>query len=334
MPSMEHSTLPSNGTGGGRTGKVGVAVIGCGYWGLKLVRNLADNSGFSLVAVCDKDMRRLAPLRDRYPCAARTSDIKEVLGDGRVDAVVIATPATTHYRLAKQALEKGKHVMVEKPLAVSSREAQALVSLARKRRRVLLTGHTYLYSPWVVQVKKCLSRRALGRVYTVDFWRAGKNPNPDVDVFWDLAPHDISIALYWLGRRPISVRAEARGFGSNGLKEAGLISMDFPGGIWVRSHVSWLSCVKIRLSNIVGSQGILAWDDADSSEVVKMYGAQKIPAPGIPLSEPLSLECADFLRSIKTGAPPRSGVEFGLHVVRVIDAARKSLELNGLPVRP
>ena len=332
--------------------RVGVAVVGYGYWGPNLVRNFSDRPDSDLVMVCDQSPGRLAAVQRRYPAVVCTPSLDRALGDPRVEAVVLATPVSTHHPLARRALEAGKHVLVEKPLAASSSDARALVELARRKSRVLLAGHTFIYSPPVLKVKQILGRSGLGRIYTIDFSRVNLGLfQPDVNVLWDLAPHDISIALFWLGRLPVAVRAEARNFVRPSIEEVGLVSLEFPGKVWVTIHVSWLAPVKLRRVAIVGSRRMLVYDDTESDEKVKIfnrgimrnpqtfgefqltYRSGDVVSPRIDAAEPLALECADFLRCIRTGARPRSDGAFGLQVVRVLEAAQKSLKLGGARVR-
>ncbi|MBI4056802.1 MAG: Gfo/Idh/MocA family oxidoreductase [Elusimicrobia bacterium] len=332
--------------------KTGVAVVGYGYWGPNLVRSIADNPDCDLVMVCDKRTDRLAPVKNRYPSARCTGNFEEVLWNPSVEAVVLATPVSSHFPLAQRILSSGRHVLVEKPLSTSSREARALLSLAQKKRRVLMAGHTFVYSPPVRKVKELLKRGVLGKIYTMDFSRVNLGLfQPDVNVLWDLGPHDISIALYWLGKVPLTVRAEAKTFVQGKIEEVGYLSMEFPGGIWVRNHVSWLAPVKLRRVSVVGSRQMLVYDDTDPVEKVKIYnrGVLKNPetfgefqltyrsgdiySPRISSEEPLYGECADFIRAIRAGRKPESDAHFGLQVVRVLEAAQKSLKQGGKIVR-
>ncbi|MBI5246416.1 MAG: Gfo/Idh/MocA family oxidoreductase [Elusimicrobia bacterium] len=334
------------------SGKIGVAIVGYGYWGPNQVRVFTESPDAEMLLLCDKSAARRASAQRRYPALSVTGRFEDVLEDRRIRAVVIATPVSTHFDLARRALEAGKHVLVEKPLATSSREAAALIKLAKKNGLTLMVGHTFIYSPPVLKVKQLLEQKALGEVFHMDFSRVNLGLfQPDVNVLWDLGPHDVSIALYWLGRLPISVRAEARSFVRKNIEEVGYVSMEFPGGVLVHNHVSWLAPVKLRRVSITGSKKMLVYDDTASAEKVKIYdqGVLKNPktfgefqltyrsgdilSPKIDSSEPLALQCADFVESIRTGRKPRSGGDFGLQVVRVIEAAQLSLKRGGASVR-
>jgi predicted dehydrogenase len=331
---------------------VGVAIVGYGYWGPNHVRVFTESVDSHLLMLCDKSEARRASAQRRYPALRVTGRFEDALEDPRVQAVVIATPVSTHYELARRALEAGKHVLVEKPLATSSREASALLVLAKKRRLILMVGHTFVYSPPVIKVKELLERKALGDIFHMDFSRVNLGLfQPDVNVLWDLGPHDVSIALYWMGRMPVAVRAQARTFVRKDIEEVGYVTMDFPGGVLVHNHVSWLAPVKLRRVSITGSKKMLVYDDTANTEKVKIYdqGVLKNPKtfgefqltyrsgditiPKLDSSEPLALQCADFISSVRSGRKPRSSAEFGLQVVRVIEAAQKSLKRGGASVR-
>jgi len=334
------------------TGKIGVAIVGYGYWGPNQVRVFTESPDAEMLLLCDKSAARRASAQRRYPALSVTGRFEDVLEDRRIRAVVIATPVSTHFELARRALEAGKHVLVEKPLATSSREASALIALAKKKGLTLMVGHTFIYSPPVLKVKQLLEQKALGQVFHMDFSRVNLGLfQPDVNVLWDLGPHDVSIALYWLGRPPISVRAHAKSFVRKTIEEVGYVSMEFPGGVLVHNHVSWLAPVKLRRVSITGSKKMLVYDDTANAEKVKIYdqGVLKNPktfgefqltyrsgdvlSPKIDSVEPLAMQCADFVLSIRTGRKPRSSGEFGLQVVRVIEAAQASLKRGGASVR-
>jgi predicted dehydrogenase len=331
---------------------IGIAVVGYGYWGPNLARAFADHPESDLIMVCDSKSERLSMARKRYPAVICSSEIKEALRHPLVDAVVLATPVSSHYELAHRILSNGKHAFVEKPIATSVQEAKSLIQLAQRQRKVLMTGHTFVYSPSVRKVKEILQRNALGRIFYIDFSRVNLGLfQPDVNVMWDLAPHDISIALYWLGRSPISVRAWAHTFVRRSIEEVAYLSIEFSGGIWVHSHVSWLAPVKLRRVAVVGSRKMLVYDDTENVEKVKIYneGVLKNPetfgefqmtyrsgdiySPKLESKEPLALECDDFLNSIRTKSKPLSDAQFGLQVVRVLEAAQKSLIQGGKTVR-
>ncbi|MBI4386856.1 MAG: Gfo/Idh/MocA family oxidoreductase [Elusimicrobia bacterium] len=332
--------------------KIGVAIVGYGYWGPNLLRNFSENRSCRVVLVCDRRPQRLSAAQARHPGLPMTVQFDEILQNPAVDAVALATPVSTHFLLGKRVLESGRHVLIEKPMAMSPAQAQTLLSLSLRKRKTLLPGHTFLYSPPVRRVSKFIRGGTLGRVYTMDFSRVNLGLfQPDVNVLWDLASHDVAIALSWLGRLPSSVRAQARTFVRKGIEEVGHIWMDFPNRVWVHIHSSWLAPVKLRRVSVVGSKKMLVYDDTESVEKVKIYneGVLKNPksfgefqltyrtgdilSPKIDASEPLSLEVADFLDCVRTGRKPRCSAEFGLRVVRVLDAAQRSMRKGGAPVK-
>ena len=332
--------------------KIGIAIVGYGYWGPNLVRNFLENSNCKVICVCDRDEKRLTQAKRRYPSMQMTASWDSVLSNPEVDAIVIATPVSTHAALCEEALQNGKHVLVEKPLAASLRDAKRIVTLARTKRRVLMVGHTFLYSPPVLKVKELLSKKALGKIHTIDFSRVNLGLfQPDVNVIWDLAPHDISIALHWLGRDPINVRASAKSFVRKQIEEVGYLALEFPGNIWVHHHLSWLAPVKLRRVTIVGSEKMLVYDDTHTSEKVKIYdwGVLKNPStygefqltyrsgsvisPSVEPTEPLSLECADFIHAVRDGVRPISDGAFGARVVRILEAAQRSLKKHGAAIK-
>jgi predicted dehydrogenase len=329
-----------------------IALVGYGYWGPNLTRNFIENPECELAMICDKNTQRLAQVRKKYPQLQITENFQVVLNDPTIDAVIIATPVSTHFGLVEAALKKNKHVLVEKPLATSVVEAKKLAALSKKTKRVLMTGHTFLYSPPVRKVKEILKQKQLGKVFTMDFSRVNLGLfQPDVNVIWDLAPHDVSIALYWLGTKPKTVQASAKSFVRKKIEEVGYLTLEFPGNIWVHHHFSWIAPVKLRRVTIVGSKQMLVYDDTQNTEKVKLYNqgvltnptsfgefqltyrSGEISSPKIDATEPLSLECSDFITSIQKQKNPVSNADFAVEVVRILEAAQTSLAKNGIPIR-
>ncbi len=329
---------------------VQLAVIGLGYWGPNIVRCAVEVEGAQVKAVCDQSTEALAKLIRRYPGVGGTQDLDRLLEDPDINGVLLATPVSTHYELGKRCLEAGKHVMVEKPLASTVGECKALIEVAEKRGLVLMPGHTFLYSPPVVKVKELLSARELGDLYFGTSSRVNLGIHQsDVSVVKDLAPHDFSILLYWLGR-PEFVRAIGRAAIVPGTIDVVFIDLGFPGGCLVHVELSWLAPTKLRRTVLVGSEKMVVYEDT-SPEQVRIFdrGAElmepqtfgefqlsyrsgDILTPRLDADEPLRLEVEDFVGAIQDRREPRSTAELGLDVVRLIEATELSLEYNSAPV--
>ena len=334
-----------------RTKPVRVAVVGVGYWGPNLVRNLIEYDGAEVAYVCDRDPAALARVARRYPSLRTTTALDLVLGDDGVDAIAIATPVSTHHRLAGDALRAGKHVLVEKPLAASVAEAVDLIELARQRGLVLMPGHTFLYSPPVNLVCDYIAAGELGEILFVSTSRVNLGIHqPDVSVVWDLGPHDFSILRYWLGEPPTTVNAISRGCVLPSVPDIAFVNLEFPSGTIAHVELSWLAPSKLRRTTVVGSRKMVVYDDT-STEPVRLfdsgvalrdpqsfgeyrltYRTGSIVSPRVEPVEPLLLEVGDFVRSVGTGCTPRSDPDLGLDVVLTIEAAQRSLTAGGTPV--
>ena len=330
---------------------VGVAVVGLGYWGPNLLRVLGDNLDAEVRWICDLDLERLAKYRRRHPGARVTTRMDRVLADPHVDAVIIATPVHTHYHLAAKALRAGKHVFVEKPLAQSSDLADELADLARARGRILMCGHTFLYSPPVRAIKRMIEAGTLGDIYFISSSRVNLGLHQrDVSVIWDLGPHDFSILLYWLSELPISVRAIGRDSIVKGIADVAFVTMTFASGIVVNVELSWLAPSKLRRTALVGSERMVIYDDG-APEPVRLfdrgvvyrdpetfgeyhlsYRSGDVISPRIESHEPLSLELADFVKAIQTGDPMEFHTAVARSVVRIVEAADRSLRVGGREV--
>jgi len=337
--------------GHGRERRVGVAVVGLGYWGPNLVRNLYELPEAELVRVCDLRLERLQRISRRYPAVRTTGDFARVLGDPAVEAVVISTPVGTHYKLARAALSAGKHVLVEKPMASSSAEALELTALARANGLVLMPGHTFLYSPPVGAVRDLIQSGELGDIYFVTSTRVNLGLHqPDVSVVWDLGPHDFSILRYWLDERPVSVTATSRGCVMPDVPDVAFVNLGFASGAIANVHLSWLAPTKLRRTVVVGSSRMVVYDDT-SSEPVRIhdsgailddpesfgeyrltYRTGPIVSPPVEATEPLALELQDFCQAVRGGRDPRSSAELGVDVVRIVEAVDESLRQNGAGV--
>ncbi len=330
---------------------VGIGVVGLGYWGPNLLRVLGDNLDAEVRWMCDLDTERLAKYRRRHPDARVTTRFQRVLDDPTVDAVMIATPVHTHYTLAAQALEAGKHVFVEKPLAQSSELADDLAVLAREHDRILMCGHTFLYSPPVRAIKRMLEAGTLGDIFFISSSRVNLGLHQrDVSVIWDLGPHDFSILLYWLSELPVSVRAVGRDSIVKGIADVAFVTMTFASGIVVNVELSWLAPSKLRRTVLVGSERMVIYDDG-APEPVRLfdrgvvyrdpetfgeyhlsYRSGDVISPRLESYEPLGLELADFVNAINTGDPMEFHTTIARSVVRIVEAADRSLQAGGREV--
>jgi predicted dehydrogenase len=330
--------------------QVRTAVVGCGYWGKNLVRNFARLSDLRLC--CDASGQIRASLGTAYPHVTMTADYRSVLGDAEVEAVILATPAPLHATMTLQALEAGKHVFVEKPLALTSQDAHQMVEAADLAGRILMVGHLLEYHPAVTHIKDMIDNGELGDVYYLYSQRLNLGKvRPDENALWSLAPHDISMALYLLGEEPESVEATGQAFLQEGVEDVTFVTLRFASGRVANIHVSWLDPHKERRLTVVGSRRMVVFDDMEPQEKIKVYdkGVDRPPdqaaeyetyadlfqlregdivIPRIPLGEPLALECAEFLRAVETGIPPRSDGANGVRVVEVLERAQAALTRN------
>ncbi len=330
---------------------INVAVVGYGYWGPNIVRNVMDRPELSLWGLCEMSDERVEKFTARYPGVRTTADFDEVLADPSVDAVSIATPPRTHFKLVKAALEAGKHVLVEKPLATSSVDAEFLIELAERKGLVLMPGHTFLYSPPVNKVKDLIDSGELGEIYFITSSRMNLGIYQPGGVINDLAPHDLSILLYWLGRPASMVAASGSTVFQDGNPETAFLTLCFEDGPTANVQLSWLAPHKVRQTIIVGSKKMVVYDDAAFDGAIKIYdrgfdftepatfGEYQLTyrsgdmlVPRLDAAEPLGLELADFANAITTGEAPRSHGDLGVEIVRILEAAHQSLTASGRPV--
>jgi predicted dehydrogenase len=327
------------------TTPIGAAVVGYGYWGPNIVRNVLERPEFRLLGLCERDPVRAAEFSERHPDVWVESELDTVLLDPRVQAVMIATPPRTHHELAARALQAGKHVLVEKPLASTVAQAQELIELAAQVDRVLMPGHTFLYSPPVNKVRELIRAGELGEVYFVTSSRMNLGLYQPDGVISDLAPHDLSILLYWLDR-PVTQIAVAG--------QSVFRAVTFDGGATANVQISWLAPRKMRQMVVVGSKRMVSYEDTSADEAVRVYDrgldvhsghapatfgeyrltyrTGDIVVPRIEAAEPLGLELADFANAIRTGEEPRSNSRLGLEIVRALEAAHESMSRAGDPV--
>jgi len=331
---------------------IGVAVVGYGYWGPNLVRNFSEAADVRLVSVCDLNVDRLASMQKRYPAVEATSDYDTLLRDPRIHAIAISTPVSSHFKLAMSALMAGKHVFVEKPIAATAEEAQRLVEEAARRRLVLAVDHTFIHTGAVGKMREIVES-GLGDLYYYDSVRVNLGLfQHDVSVIWDLAVHDLSIMDYVLPMRPVAVSATGMSHVLGEPENIAYLTLFFDSTLIAHIHVNWLAPMKVRRTLIGGSRRMIVYDDLEPSEKIKVYdkgitvGGPALSgqsayqamvgyrtgdmwAPHLAVSEALGTEIKEFVRCIETGASPVADGQAGLRVVRILEAASRSLAQRG-----
>lgn len=330
-----------------------VGVIGCGYWGPNLVRNFKALTTCRLKAICDKNESRLRHLRTLYSDVEAHTDALQVINDGGIDAVVIATPVAYHYSLAKAALCAGKHVLVEKPLAASSAECEELIEIADEKGAVLMTGHTFLYSSSVRKICEIINAGDIGDIRYINSRRLNLGLfQKDINVVWDLAPHDISIILHILDELPLTVNCQGNAHVTAGIEDVTNLSLSFRNKRFATIQSSWLEPRKVREMTIVGTRRMIVYDDLQPLEKIRIYDVRvdRPPhydtfaefhysyhygdsyIPHIQQEEPLKVECQHFIDCIESGSEPTTSGRSGLELVTILEAATASLKANGAPV--
>ena len=332
-----------------------VAVIGCGYWGPNLIRNFVTCPETELIWACDLDEERMAKVLSPYPGVKSTRDMNELLTDSDIDAIAIATPVHTHFPIAKACLESGKHVLIEKPLASSVAQGEELVNLAEKNNLRLMCDHTFCYTGAVRKIKDIVKSGTLGELLYFDSVRVNLGLfQQDVNVVWDLAPHDLSIVDFVVDERPVLVSAHGVSHAGNDIENIAYIFLGYQNSFIAHFHVNWLSPVKVRKTMIAGSEKMLVWNDLDQAEKIKIYDKgikvkqgereQKerllvsyrlgdMYAPRIDQVEALSLLVKEFADCIQENRPALTDGEAGLRVLRVLNAANRSIKADGANVR-
>jgi predicted dehydrogenase len=324
---------------------VGIAVVGVGYWGPNFVRILDELPGARLVTVCDSDPKRQERMAAMYPHVRLTDRLDSVIGDGEIDAVIVATGSDSHYEISRRCLEAGKHVLVEKPIALKSADAEHLIALAAEHERVLLVGHLLRYHRGVDKLKQYIDEGSLGKIryiYStrVNLGRIRKEEN----ALWSFATHDISVVTHLVGSDPVSVTASGQAYVRKGIYDVVFLTIHFPGDVMAHLHVSWLDPHKIRQVTVVGDQKMAVLNDMEATEKLRIYdkGVDFVPSygdygesltirvgdiyiPKINLVEPLKAECQHFLECIEKGVKPLTDGLSGLKVIRVLEAAERSL---------
>jgi predicted dehydrogenase len=333
--------------------KLNVGVVGCGYWGPNLIRNFRALGDCKLKMICDLDEKRLAHLKNLYPEVEATTDYKGMLANGGLDAVVIATAVRTHHPLAVAALKAGKHVFVEKPLSASVAEAEEMNALAREKGLTLMVGHTFLYSAPVRKIKEIVDRGDIGEIRYINARRLNLGLyQKDINVTWDLAPHDISIVQYILDELPLTVNCQGTAHVTEGVEDVTTLCLNFKKERTAIIQSSWLDPRKVREMTIVGSKRMIVYDDVAPLEKIRIYDARvetpprydtfaefqyayhygDMYVPYVKQEEPLKIECQHFLDCINQGRTPLTCGEKGQDLVRILEAASVSLKRGGAPV--
>jgi predicted dehydrogenase len=332
---------------------VGIAVVGLGYWGPNLLRNFSATEDCVVRVCCDQNEQRFRRFSAHHGTTEFTNSFDRVLNNPDVDAVAIATPVSTHYGLAKTALDAGKHVLIEKPMTMRVDHAEELVALARSKGLVLMVDHVFVYSPPVIKIKELVDSGRLGKLFFIDGVRINLGLfQSDVNVVWDLAPHDLSILDHLLNRLPRSIAVSGSSHTDSDLEDVAYLSLDYGEGLMASVNVSWLSPVKVRSMMIGGSRQSLIYNDLDSSEKIKVYDRgidvitdetqrQKMMvsyrsgdmwSPNISTRETLANMTEHFVGCIREGRRPLSDGESGLRVVKLLDAAQRSIKTQGVRV--
>jgi predicted dehydrogenase len=332
-----------------------VGVVGYGYWGPNLVRNFYETPGAEVAWVTDLRAERLQQVKARYPSVRVTTRHLDLIEDETLDAVVIATPVSTHYELALRALQAGKHVFVEKPLASTAEQVRRLVDAAEQARRVLMVDHTFVYSGAVRKIRELVDGGSLGTIYYYDSTRVNLGLfQHDVNVIWDLAVHDLAIMDYLLPCHPVAVSATGLSHVPAEKENIAFLTLFFEGPQIAHVHVNWLAPVKVRRTLIGASERMIVYDDLEQSEKVKVYdkgitldrreSAEKLYqvlvgyrtgdmlAPNLDMSEALRVEAAHFVGCVAEGRTPITDGAAGLRVVEILEAATESMRNRGRPV--
>lgn len=327
----------------------GIAIVGYGYWGPKLTRNFLQNGSFGSVSICEEDAKRLERGARENPGVIKIDSFSKLLADPNVTAVALATPVASHFPLALAALEAGKHVLVEKPIATNSADAEKLVRVAQAGKRVLMVDHTFVYHPAIQRIRSLIKSGELGGLNYIDSTRINLGLfQHDVNVLWDLAVHDISIVNFFTEERPTKVQAIGAAHPPGHLASIGVLTLRYPSGLFVHINCSWVSPVKIRHILIGGDKKMIVYDDLNANEPVKIYDSGVVArtddernrllyeyrtgdvySPKIAPKEALSNLVADFAAAIRDGHAPLSDGRFGADTVKILEAAQASVTNGG-----
>lgn len=327
-----------------------LGLIGCGYWGPNILRAVIRQSDAEVVRVADMKSGRREFVKHEFPKIDVCADHGEILEDTSIDGVIVATPVTTHYGIGRQALEAGKHLLVEKPLARRAGEAHALANLAKQKGKILMAGHIFQYAPAVQAVARLCAQDGMRDIYYIDAVRMNMGPpRSEVDVLWDLGPHDVSIVCHLLGTEAQEVQATGASYAWPELIDTAFLNIRYDRGVQARVHLSWLSPYKVRRIHIAGRGGAILYDETEAVNKVRFfhqgvdnrigatdtdssplsYGPGKVTVPQLEEWEPLEREVRDFLDCIDSGREPLSGPRIAVRVVEILEAASRSIAEGG-----
>ena len=331
---------------------ISVGVIGCGHWGPNHIRIFSQLTNSRVLMCADLDEKRLAAIQTLFPEILITKDYKDILNNPSIDAVVVAVPTNSHFKITYEALQAGKHVLCEKPLAMSSEECLQLGDLAKNGGRVLMTGHIFVFNQGIVKLREYIASGEMGKIHYAHSERTNLGPfRYDVNALWDLAPHDISIFNFLFNSAPVSVSARGHKCLGGNLEDLGFATIDYPDNIMVNVHVSWLDPKKVRQITVVGSQKMVAWDDLDAEGPIKLYDKYvektshyyetygefqllsregSITIPKIGFNEPLKTQAQYFIQCVEKNQPPLLADALkAADVVRTLVAIGESINRRG-----
>jgi predicted dehydrogenase len=331
---------------------VNVGIIGYGYWGPNLVRNFFSSNECTVISVADSRPARIALLKKSFPSVKGLLDANEIINDPSIDAVINATPVFTHFSLAQKSLLNGKHVLLEKPMTASVKEAETLIDIALGRNLQLMVDHTFLYTGAVERIKQMVDGNELGNVKYLDSTRINLGLfQPDINVLWDLAPHDLSILRYIIEDKPYSINAVGTTHTSNNIENIAYLTVKYNSGFIAHFNCSWSSPVKVRMMLLGGDKKMILYNDVEPTEKIKVYDTGyshttdeekkqilvdyrtgDIYVPKLNTIEALAGVAKDFINSIQTNKSPRSSYQLGLDVVKILEASDKSIKNNGCEI--
>ncbi len=328
---------------------INIALLGFGYWGKNLARNINNSPDCNLMYICEPIDDLSSQCKKHYPHVKVLANYEKILDDPKIDAVVIATPVSTHYELARASLEKNKHVLVEKPLTENSKTAHELCDLSKKKNKILMVDHTFLYTGAIEKIKELVEKKEIGALQYIDSSRINLGLfQRDVNVIWDLAPHDLSICLHLFDKMPKSVQATGISHLNNNMENIAYMTLNYHEDFIAHFNFSWISPVKVRKMMIGGNKKMIVYDDVEPTEKVKVYDSGitapssdnidnfnidyrtgDISVPKVSIHEALSKMINDFVESINQNKDPLSNSKLGYEVVKIIEASERSLKNNG-----